>query len=164
MGSVPGLGRSPGEGNGHPLQYSCLENPRGQRSLAGYSPWGCRVGHNWATNNFWNIAQTQMHVRKHHVLGKCISYLWKISSYLHLDLNLGLMAGPLVKTHKPVYHSPTFFSVTCQLCSFTQSDWTQHVGACDPCLRCSESGQETQTHLEEEGGGRKLSCSWIINL
>ena len=25
-GSIPGLGRSPGEGNGHPLQYSCLEN------------------------------------------------------------------------------------------------------------------------------------------
>ena len=27
VGSVPGLGRSPGEGNGSPLQYSCLENP-----------------------------------------------------------------------------------------------------------------------------------------
>ena len=27
-GSIPGLGRSPGEGNGNPLQYSCLENPR----------------------------------------------------------------------------------------------------------------------------------------
>ena len=27
LGSVPGLGRSPGEGNGDPLQYSCLENP-----------------------------------------------------------------------------------------------------------------------------------------
>ena len=26
MGSIPGLGRSPGEGNGYPLQYSCLEN------------------------------------------------------------------------------------------------------------------------------------------
>ena len=26
MGSIPGLGRSPGEGNGNPLQYSCLEN------------------------------------------------------------------------------------------------------------------------------------------
>ena len=26
-GSVPGLGRTPGEGNGYPLQYSCLENP-----------------------------------------------------------------------------------------------------------------------------------------
>ena len=27
LGSTPGLGRSPGEGNGYPLQYSCLENP-----------------------------------------------------------------------------------------------------------------------------------------
>jgi len=36
------LGRSPGEGHGNPLQYSCLENPHGQRSLAGYSPYGCR--------------------------------------------------------------------------------------------------------------------------
>ena len=27
-GSIPGLGRSPGEGNGNPLQYSCLENPK----------------------------------------------------------------------------------------------------------------------------------------
>ena len=26
-GSIPGLGRSPGEGNGNPFQYSCLENP-----------------------------------------------------------------------------------------------------------------------------------------
>ena len=31
---------SPEEGNGNPIQYSCLENPHGQRSLAGYSPWG----------------------------------------------------------------------------------------------------------------------------
>ena len=28
LGSIPGLGRSPGEGNGNPLQYSCLENPK----------------------------------------------------------------------------------------------------------------------------------------
>ena len=33
LGSIPGLGRSLGEGNGNPLQYSCLENPHGQRSL-----------------------------------------------------------------------------------------------------------------------------------
>jgi len=41
-GSNLGLGRSPGKGNGSPLQCSCLENPQGQRSLAGYRPWGCR--------------------------------------------------------------------------------------------------------------------------
>ena len=39
-GSIPGLGRSPGGGHGNLLQYSCLKNPHGQRSLAGYSPWG----------------------------------------------------------------------------------------------------------------------------
>ena len=39
-GSVPGLGRSPGGGHGNPLQYSCLENLHGQRSLVGYSSWG----------------------------------------------------------------------------------------------------------------------------
>ena len=39
-GLISGSGRSPGEGNDNPLQYSCLENPHGQRSLVGYSPWG----------------------------------------------------------------------------------------------------------------------------
>ena len=39
LGSIPGLGRSPGGGHGNPLKYSCLENRHGQRSLAGYSPW-----------------------------------------------------------------------------------------------------------------------------
>ena len=39
LGLIPGLGRSPGGGHGKPLQYSCLENPHGQRSLVGYSPW-----------------------------------------------------------------------------------------------------------------------------
>ena len=37
-GLIPGSGRSPGGGHGNPLQYSYLENPRGQRSLVGYSP------------------------------------------------------------------------------------------------------------------------------
>ena len=37
-GLIPGLGRSPGEGIGYPLQYSCLENPHGQRYLVGYGP------------------------------------------------------------------------------------------------------------------------------
>ena len=39
LGSIPGLGRSPGEGHGNPLQHSCLESLHGQRSLVGYSPW-----------------------------------------------------------------------------------------------------------------------------
>ena len=42
MGSIPGLGRSPGEGNGYPLQYLFSGKFHGQKSLAGCSPWGCK--------------------------------------------------------------------------------------------------------------------------
>ena len=38
LGSIPGF--DPGGGHSNPLQYSCLENPHGQRCLADYSPWG----------------------------------------------------------------------------------------------------------------------------
>ena len=43
--SIPGLGRSPGEGNGNPLQYSVFlaRESYGWRSLVGHSPWGARV-------------------------------------------------------------------------------------------------------------------------
>ena len=46
-GSIPGSGRSPGEGNGNPLQYSCLETPmdgesHGRRNLGDYSPRGLK--------------------------------------------------------------------------------------------------------------------------
>ena len=40
---IPESGRSPGEGNGNPLQYSGLENPHGQRCLVVSSPWGHKV-------------------------------------------------------------------------------------------------------------------------
>ena len=42
VGLLPRLGRFPGGGHGNPRQYSCLENPHGQRSLAGCSPWGLK--------------------------------------------------------------------------------------------------------------------------
>ena len=41
LGSIPGLGRFPGEGNGNPLQYSCLQNSMDRGAWqAVYSPWG----------------------------------------------------------------------------------------------------------------------------
>ena len=42
-GSIPVSGRSPRGGHDNPLQDSCLENPHGQRSLAGYSPERCTI-------------------------------------------------------------------------------------------------------------------------
>ena len=40
--SIPGSGRSPGGGHGHPLQEFLPGESHGQRSLVGYSPWGCK--------------------------------------------------------------------------------------------------------------------------
>ena len=45
MGSVPGLGRSPAEGNGYPLQYSFLENPMDRRAWELQSLGSQRIGH-----------------------------------------------------------------------------------------------------------------------
>ena len=49
VGLIPGSGRSPGGGNGNPLQYFLPGESRGQRKVEGYSPWGCkRVGQDLA--------------------------------------------------------------------------------------------------------------------
>ena len=55
-GSIPGLGRPPGEGNGNPLQLSCLGKSHGQKSLVGYSPWGCKESDvsEWLTLTYSN--------------------------------------------------------------------------------------------------------------
>ena len=51
-GSIPGLGRSLGEGNGNPLQYSCLENSMDSGVRWTTVMGSQRVGHDWATNTF----------------------------------------------------------------------------------------------------------------
>ena len=48
-GSIPGSGRSPGEGNSNPLQYSCLENPMDRRAWQATVHGVARVGHDIAT-------------------------------------------------------------------------------------------------------------------
>ena len=64
LGSIPGLGRSLGGQYGNPLQYSCLENPHGQRSLAGPSPWGCK-----------GSDKTEQLSTAQHSFGQLMSYL-----------------------------------------------------------------------------------------
>ena len=49
LGSIPGSGRSPGEGNGNPLQYSCLENPMDRGAWRPTVHGVARVGHDLVT-------------------------------------------------------------------------------------------------------------------
>ena len=72
-GFNPGSGRSPGGGHGNSLQYSCLENPHGQRTLAGYSPQSCKE---------LNTTEATQHA--HMQLRKPCPFILK---YLFLSLN-----------------------------------------------------------------------------
>ena len=49
LGSIPGSGRSPGDGNGNPIQYSCLENPMNRGAWQATVHGVARVGHDLAT-------------------------------------------------------------------------------------------------------------------
>ena len=53
LGSIPGSGRSPGEGNGNPLQYSCLGNSMDKRAWQATVHGVERVRHDWVTNTFF---------------------------------------------------------------------------------------------------------------
>ena len=68
-GLIPGSGRSPGEGNVHPLQYSCLKNSmdRGALRATVHGPQG--VGHNWAIEHTHIYNQDKEH----------FYHLWKAS-------------------------------------------------------------------------------------
>ena len=57
LGSIPGLGRSPGEGNGYPPQYSCLENPMDRGAWRATVHRVARVGYNWSS-----LARMHAHV------------------------------------------------------------------------------------------------------
>ena len=57
LGSIPGLGRSPGEGNGNPLQYSCLEN-----SMDGGAWWATVHGVANSRTRLSDIHFTSLHI------------------------------------------------------------------------------------------------------
>ena len=83
-GSVPGLGRSPGEGNGNPLQYSCLEYPMdtGAWQAAVYT-----VRKNWT-----QLKQLSMHTR----IVNMVLLIWEIHHCFNVQSGLFLLLWLLV--------------------------------------------------------------------
>ena len=79
-GSIPGLGRSPGEGNANPLQYSCLENSmdwEAPQSLVGYSPWGRKESDTTEQLHFRFSSSLSSNVTSPQ---KTVSFGWRFSS------------------------------------------------------------------------------------
>ena len=100
MGLIPGSGRSPGGGHGNPLQYSCLENPHGQRTLAGYSPWDCKeldvTG--WLNTTFYKVL---VYLKAWHLISTNANFL---------TLFFASLRSPflLAHTHIPVEYADSF--------------------------------------------------------
>ena len=105
-GSIPGLGRSPGEGNGNPLQYSCLEN-----SMDGGAWWATvhglqRVGREWARSllHIYILPHIPFH-----------SGLWQGIEYSSLCCEVGPSCLSILSirayTCKPQTLSPPFLSL-----------------------------------------------------
>ena len=65
-----GVWRSPGGGKWQPTPVSLPEKSHGQRSLAGYSPRGHKVGHNWATKNVAALGSLGLTDTRYYILGK----------------------------------------------------------------------------------------------
>ena len=74
---IPGWGRSPGEGNGNPLQYSCLRNPTDRGA------WWATV-HRVAKSRTW----LSMHARTHTTLILCSSVCWKLVFILNFMVKM----------------------------------------------------------------------------
>ena len=69
LGSIPGLGRSPGGGHGYPLQYSCLENPMNRGAWRAAVHVSQRVKHCWASNFHFHIWGGVIRIRWTHESG-----------------------------------------------------------------------------------------------
>ena len=117
-GSIPGLGRSPAEGNGHPIQYSYLENSMDRRA--------CRATVYWVTKSWTLLSNYHFH--------PYFKATTNIHSTLHLPpttiLTLWLQSSPLEKW-SPLVH----FTLT--LCSFLRPgsrSWPQPTKATNKLL------------------------------
>ena len=116
---ISGLGRSPGGGNGNPLQYSCLENPMDRGSWWATAHGVAKSQHNWS-----DLACMQDKIRKPErewFPQKLSLILWKVSFYqgislkiTAIELGMGEMAlkywGELSKPKKYVHLQDLKFS------------------------------------------------------
>ena len=98
---TPGSRRSPGEGNGNPLQYSCLGSPMDRGAWWAIVYEITRVGHNLATNH---------HHLGFHMFNKRYNLLFAPTNTTQLRLDKSEIAIGICHYHQ--YHSKAFFDIT----------------------------------------------------
>ena len=101
-GSIPRLGRSPGAGNGNPLQYSCWENSHGKRSLVCCSPWGHKEQNTteWLTTH---THKTLLHSTENSTQYFVMAYMGKHSKRVDVCISDSLCCIPESINNKALY-------------------------------------------------------------
>ena len=90
MGLIPGLGRSPDEGNDNPLQYACLEKSHGQRNLVGYSPWDLKeLDKTEQLNKFQVYSKKYLNIFNNYIIYLIFARNFKIKDRIVLEFRLG---------------------------------------------------------------------------
>ena len=122
LGLIPGLGRSPGEGNSNPLQCSYLENPHGQRSLVGYSPRGHRVRHDSGTDFYFSLSLSSYFELSNYSFSRnCFTLAKKIKNNQHISHFRGsqafLAASAAALRHREKVQTSLRLGASHRLCS-----------------------------------------------
>ena len=151
VGSIPGPGRSPGEGNGNPLQYCCLGNPMGRGAWWVYSSGGCKESDmTWLLNNSNSYVCVCVYIYIFRFFSIVCRLLQDIeySSLLAYSLRARLWwlqmdsKGPRPHTH--VYPRPCCLSILgvihgvaksrARLGDWTELNWTEECVSINPKL------------------------------
>ena len=98
-GLIPGSGRSPGEGNGKPLQYSCLENPMDREATGSQ-----RVRHDWATSPSPSKALSGVCCVSQYLRTYSIILMDILSRHLNMDSTHALVTSFLEKEIPNISH------------------------------------------------------------
>ena len=92
---TPGYGRSPGEGNGNPLQYFLLGKFHGQRSLEGYSPSGCHES-DMTEHTHTHTEHTHTHTHTH---TEAVKNVERAFECIRIDYHIYITSGVIPSTH-----------------------------------------------------------------
>ena len=159
VGVIPGSGRPPGEGNGSPLQYSCLESSMDRGAWwAAYSPWRCkRVRHHGATK------QQHQEVNVKPSRTQLLLFRSHASLIYCGNLDTGVESIPARTPESTVLSNPVYFSLTAQT-----SDPLEKEPATHPvCLQGNFHGQRSLAGSgpwDSPGKNTRVACHLCIHL
>ena len=101
----PGMGRSPGEGNGNPLRYSCLENLTDRGASRATVHEVARVGHDLATKPTCNFPKIS-HIHNNHHCSRALGKYWKRSTIIFKNWKRCHLIQPLTQSRNLLCNIP----------------------------------------------------------